>query len=114
MSQVKNKGFNVIYFSKHSEDNNSSTEQYVKTKLYSIKMTYASLPKTKYTLLNSDVLIPVVWRPPKGSWAPQADSVWFCVSTVSILPPVFPTQLMGAFSCLVAPPILLSAGWNDA
>lgn len=61
MSQVKNKGFNVIYFSKHSEDNNSSTEQYVKTKLYSIKMTYASLLKTKYTWLNSNLLIPMVW-----------------------------------------------------
>lgn len=35
-------------------------------------MTYASLLKTKYTWLNSDVLIPVVWRPPKGSWASQA------------------------------------------
>lgn len=45
MSQVKNKGFNVIYFSKHSGDNNSSAEQYVKTKLYSIKMTSAILLK---------------------------------------------------------------------
>lgn len=69
MSQVKNKGFNVIYFSKHSEDNNSSTEQYVKTKLYSIKMTYASLLKTKYTWLNLNVLITVVWWPPRGTSA---------------------------------------------
>lgn len=68
MSQVKNKGFNVIYFSKHSEDNNSSTEQYVKTKLYSIKMTYASLLKTKYTWLNLNVLITVAWWPPGGTW----------------------------------------------
>lgn len=69
MSQVKNKGFNVIYFSKHSEDNNSSTEQYVKTKLYSIKMTYASLLKTKYTWLSSNVLITRVWWSPRGTWA---------------------------------------------
>lgn len=69
MSQVKNKGFNVIYFSKHSEDNNSSTEQYVKTKLYSITMTYASLLKTKYTWLSSNVLITLVWWSPRGAWA---------------------------------------------
>lgn len=77
MSQVKNKGFNVIYFSKHSEDNNSSTEQYVKTKLYSIKMTYASLLKTKYTWLNLNVLITVVWWPPGGTWpCPVEDFGW--------------------------------------
>lgn len=32
-------------------------------------MTYASLLKTKYTWLNSKVLITVVWWPPKGTSA---------------------------------------------
>lgn len=68
MSQVKYKGFRVIYFSKHTEDNNSSTEQYVKTKLYSIRMTYATLLKTKYTWLNLEVLITVaLWLPKHAS-----------------------------------------------